>query len=497
MWSFIEDKLMQGLKSFEYDIQVPKGTIPARTATTARAKGAHKITKGYMLISPIRLRQLRVRPFVASYGSEEYWACTFLPIAKIDEQRKCNFDFSADTMETRHFGDKWSRPGLMGMKNWYNYTTDGERKYSDLLNLPESGYESTLFHNDKASQTILTDMKTSDWIDENTRHIVIDFSLVNLQAHIMSTYRIVFDYRRSALFWHTKSYHFSFERSGDTVIYMMLAFIFFWSLSAQNIFKEAQTLYRVGILAFLQRLYTYIELLKVLLAILQGYVYIEKRISIGKLLKLISLSYADRDHSQFVDFSEVAMLDHIFIVTGGALTCVCVFQIFDMLRMIRRIRSFIKMVLSTMSVFYYPVMMGGGFALLSTLLFGNTSTDFSTLTHSYLTVNQYLIKPPAIYHRLTDNHSYLGPAFVVVLGFSTIFIIVNFFIVFLNEAYSTIKKQMRLDLYKIQDKTKMEYLYDFLGIQINKASEEEDKRLMQITAVDRSLLAFIKRLRAM
>ena len=110
--------------------------------------------------------------------------------------------------------------------------------------------------------------------------------------------------------------------------------------------------------------------------------------------------------------------------------------------MIGRVRVFIRMAKTTVSLFYFLLIAGTMFTLSSTNLFGSTSRDFSTLKLSYLTVNQYFIRPPAIYSRVSLNHPYLGPVFVFLLGFTVIFFVITFFIAFLSDSYSEIQNQV-------------------------------------------------------
>ena len=109
---------------------------------------------------------------------------------------------------------------------------------------------------------------------------------------------------------------------------------------------------------------------------------------------------------------------------------------------IRRLLVFIRLLYSTVTLFYMPLMTGMAFAFLASLLFCRTNENFRSFGLTYLMINQYFIKPRAIYVSLTENHPYLGPYFVFFLGFCINFFMVNFFIVFINEAYSSIQNQV-------------------------------------------------------
>ncbi|GFR62131.1 polycystin-2 [Elysia marginata] len=206
--------------------------------------------------------------------------------------------------------------------------------------------------------------------------------------------------------------------------------------------------------------------------------------------------YLSRKEPAFVDFFQTANLDLVCKSAGGFLIFTCIFQIFDMLSKIRRLLIFIRLLKSALYLFLMPLVTGLAFAFLANMLFGKTIENFSNLSISFLVINQYFIKPQAIYETLTAVHPYLGPYYVFALGFTINFFVVTFFISFLNEAYSSIINQIRIQKYKTQEKTKLEYVYEFLGIQstINWDREEELKFLERDNEKD--LIKNIKQLLA-
>ena len=122
---------------------------------------------------------------------------------------------------------------------------------------------------------------------------------------------------------------------------------------------------------------------------------------------------------------------------------ICFFHPFLFPSAIRRLVIFIQLLKTTITLFFMPLVTGFAYAILAYLMFGKTIETFSNLKFCYLMVNQYFIKPQAIYHSLTESHPYLGPMFVFILGICVNFFVLNFFIAFLNEAYITIIKRVK------------------------------------------------------
>ncbi|RUS78425.1 hypothetical protein EGW08_013799 [Elysia chlorotica] len=398
--------------------------------------------------------------------------CSPLPLVQIDEFHQCNFELTQDTMETGEFGFNW--------KDIYS----------------QGRYWTSLSFTTKTSLLALEEIESSDWIDHRTRILVLDFSIINLDSYIVSSYRVKFDFKRPAPFWSSDSFHFRYQQPGNQYYYMILVGFIFLNISAYNVIKEMMLVNKVGCLKYLTKIESYTEISKILLSIALCYLYFRK-ISLAKMLITdLKFSYLLQEE-KFVDFFEMAVVDYLYTIAGGFLAFVCIFQIFVMLSKIKRLLVFIRLLISAVTLFYMPLIVGLAFAFLSYILFGKTTEEFSSFGISYLMVTQYFIKPIAIYERLVEAHPYVGPSFVFLLGFCINFFMVNFFIVFLNEAYSSIQNQVRIESYKVKDKTRLEYVYEFLGIQSTITWDVDEGMLNRDKAIDRDFLSDIKRLKAL
>ncbi|KAK3735764.1 hypothetical protein RRG08_036812 [Elysia crispata] len=480
MWTYIEDRFRIGLIHMEASLN--QSVIPWRTLNVS------KKTTGSMLFTSVRLKQIRAkRPPVKE--------CSPLPVIQIDQLRQCNYALTKDNMETGDFGFDWTDVINKGFHNRWSYLPDGSSMFGVIDLLPRYGFWEAIFFDQDTTLHSLKQIRHSNWIDENTRFLVLDFSIVNFNSHIASSYRITFDFKRSAPFWSSTSFHFRYEQPGNQYYYMILVGVIFLNISTYNIVKELMLVYKTGVCEYLTQIDSYTEILKVLLSFLLCYVYFRKMYLSKALINDLKYSYLLRDTTAFVDFFEMAMMDYLYTVAGGFLAFVCISQIFVMLSKIRRLLVFIRLLYSAVTLFYMPLIVGMGFAFLSNNLFGKTNENFSSFAVSYLMINQYFIKPRAIYESLTEAHPYIGPYFVFFLGFCINLFMLNFFIAFLNEAYSSIQNQVRIESYKVREKTKLEYVYEFLGIQSTITWDIEDDIITRDKAKDRDFMADIKRLR--
>ncbi|GFR59007.1 polycystic kidney disease 2 [Elysia marginata] len=291
-------------------------------------------------------------------------------------------------------------------------------------------------------------------------------------------------------------FHFVYSLSGNKFYYMAVVKVFFVLISSYNIITELLLIYRTGVLNYLRTVSNYIEITKVSLSILLGVIFVQMSILKSNLLKELKEAYQLREESEAIDFLAVAVMDYIYTVAGGVLAFLCIFQILNMLSKIRRLVIFMRLVFEAVKLFSMPVVGGMAFTFLSRIIFGSTNRFFADYGSSYLMINQYFVKPRAIYHDLQDNHPYLGPLFVFTLGVNINIFLLNFFIAILNEAYSSIKNQVRIESYKIRDKTTMEYVYEFLGIKNKIIFDVTDDMLLVEREREKDLVAEIKHLRS-
>ncbi|GFN89504.1 polycystic kidney disease and receptor for egg jelly-related protein [Plakobranchus ocellatus] len=411
---------------------------------------------------------------------------------------------------------------------------------------------------DEDSVMKLRALKNSDWIDEHTRFLLIDFSLMNAHTHMASTVRIRFDFRRdkedvlalrpsnrqnktpherklhvrvgfepapslaltalsdrnqankplnhtlpqkieasdsAAPTWYSYSFHFFFELFGNQEYFLTVAWLIFFILSAHNILKELVLVYKMGLINRLLDYHIYIEMLKVLLSILLCVVFFRASSLATRFVQDMKRSYESRGQNspEFFDSFELAALDYVYRIAGGFLAFLCIFQIFEMLKKIRRLLVFMRLLVSVFMLFCMPLIAGVAFAILALILFGHISENFSQFVTSCLTISQYFVKPRAIYHTLLENNPLIGPWFVFILGLCINFFILSLFIAFLNEAYSFVKNQIRLQSYKVRAKTKLEYVYEFLGIQSTIKWDIDKTTLAQERELDRDFMADVKR----
>ncbi|RUS80458.1 hypothetical protein EGW08_011774 [Elysia chlorotica] len=399
-------------------------------------------------------------------------------------------------METRDFYPNWrERPKKtkvygQGRDDPFTFKMNEDDTYHMFDEMPQSGYQAVFFSD---NQFILETIKRSTWIDQNTRHIIIEFSLINPSTHILSNIRIFFDFKRMAPYWRYSSYHFYFEIFDNYVYFNIILNFTFLLILMYHIIKEVIKVYKMGPLQYLQLTTSYIEMVKIVLSLLLIFSLLMKlSFSFSLIERFRNARYGVNEG--YIDFSTMACYDYTFNVSGGVLGCLCIVDIFRMLSKIRRLLTFLRLLRSASIRLGLPVLALLAFTALSYVLFSSTQPAFSTVGLSFMTVTQYFIKPQKLAKSLAETHPFVGPWYLFFLGFWVNFCVVNFFIAFLNETYSSVLNQVRIATYKLRDRTKLEYMYEFLGMRSTLMWDMETDLLMQDETDDRDLLVDMKRL---
>ncbi|RUS71614.1 hypothetical protein EGW08_020625 [Elysia chlorotica] len=496
VWDFLNEHLLPGLLQLKTFSNVTLNRDEEERLSVMQRGRDDSL--GSMILTPVRIKQIRVR-------HAESRDCQRLPRLVIDLDRGCHREYTTGLEENRNFEGNWHNfsrappgqtDGHEGMEyninDRYLFRSHNDHLFNTVDLFPKNGYWVVLHFDHVDTLQRLNEMEASGWIDENTRYLFIDFTLINPSSVIMSTFRVTVDFKRSAPFWFTHDYHFMYEEPANQIYVITFVGIFFFIITMYNLFKEVINIHRLGVTGYLGRISSYTELTKVLLSCILCYVYSRNRGLLGSLVGQLRYNLVLVEQPFFVDFFELAILDQIYRTTGGFLAFTCIFQMFTMLSKIKRLLVFIQLLRTTFTLFFMPLLTGMAFAFLATMLFGSTTENFSTFSISYLMVNQYFIKPRAIYHSLTSMYPYLGPVFVFLLGFTINFFMVNFFIAFLNEAYSRILAQFRFLKYKRREKTRLEYVYEFLGMESRVSQTTEDEKELQDLANDKMLFSQMK-----
>ncbi|RUS87709.1 hypothetical protein EGW08_004550, partial [Elysia chlorotica] len=157
--------------------------------------------------------------------------CYPVPNSGIDIKRSCNFEFTSSTADDQDYAGSWLIPGANGTdedsyKN-YKYKTREKSVFEAADFLPANGYWRVFHFDNVMTPEELQELATSDWVDEHTRYLRIEFSVINPGSSITSTFRTTVDFKRPAVFWSTEGHTFRHQQSESrTYVFYMLQVIF-------------------------------------------------------------------------------------------------------------------------------------------------------------------------------------------------------------------------------------------------------------------------------
>ncbi|GFS04344.1 polycystic kidney disease protein 1-like 2 [Elysia marginata] len=128
MWDFLENNLRPKLGNMEAPLNLSHATDKE-----------YNVTRGIMsemLVSPIRIKQIRVQPPIAVGSTKK---CSHLPAARIDQDRQCNFEFTREKMETGNFVHSWRYRAVRISGDHYQHAEDDTTIFSMFDLMPTSG----------------------------------------------------------------------------------------------------------------------------------------------------------------------------------------------------------------------------------------------------------------------------------------------------------------------------------------------------------------------
>ncbi|GFR62127.1 hypothetical protein ElyMa_000122700 [Elysia marginata] len=185
-------------------------------------------------------------------GNPHSMGSMVIPPANVDRDRSCNFEFSTETEDKRDYMSSWSGNAyskceslsfLRRIRNiLFIFAHPLRRQLTSLawadLYIAVVRYWTVMHFDNKETPYRLGVMQRSDWIDQHTRYLLIDFCLINPGASIVSAFRITVDFKRPAPFWHTEDFHFRFKETSNHVYILITIGFFFIIISIYNLIKE-------------------------------------------------------------------------------------------------------------------------------------------------------------------------------------------------------------------------------------------------------------------
>ncbi|XP_046574496.1 polycystic kidney disease protein 1-like 2 [Haliotis rubra] len=372
----------------------------------------------------------------------QFCTCSYPAIMKKFASVSCTGPYSMSDEETGHYNTSWSQPvSTTDTSTMYTY-----RSSFQLVTIPfvgklatysGGGYVQELPRLPDSARGAMDDIQSSDWIDQYTRAVFVEFSLYNPNTNLISVVILVFEFSNfGGVFpyyqiFTSKLYHYTggFEQfvAVCEAVFLIYVIIFTYleikkyrQMSASDYFKDT---------------WSYVEVIILTLSYTVFGLFIQRIVTVDYSIKL----YKESMGQSFVSFYPAASSDIILQYVMAALSVFIILKFFKLLRFNLRMsilagalkrckgilfQFFIKVFLYTMA-----------FSCFSLLVFATELQEYSNFGESVITLFNFALGA-SDYFGLESASKTLGPLFFFMFSFLYQFLLISIFISIVMDGYA-------------------------------------------------------------
>ncbi|XP_071117914.1 uncharacterized protein [Haliotis cracherodii] len=420
MWKYLQGNFLDNLVS---------GT-DASSPTSCQAS---------YLVGKARLRQLRLNPGTCSYPA----------IMKRFSSVSCTGPYWLSDEDTGHYNTSWSQAvSTPATTTMYTYQSSFQLVTIPFVGLHATysggGYVQELPRLPDSARGVMDNIQSSDWIDQYTRALFVEFSLYNPNVNLLSVVILVFEFTNlGGVFpyyqiFTSKLYHYrgEFEQfvAACEAIFLIYVIIF--------TYLEIKKYRQMSTSEYFEDTWSYVEIIILALSYTVFGLFIQRIVTVDYSIKL----YKESMGQSFVSFYPAASSDIILQYVMAALSVFIILKVFKLLRFNLRMsilagslkrckgilfQFFIKIFLYTMA-----------FACFSLLVFATELQEYSSFGQSLITLFNFALGA-SDYFGLESASRTLGPAFFFMFSFLFQFLLISIFISIVMDGYASMVEHVR------------------------------------------------------
>ncbi|XP_059146545.1 uncharacterized protein LOC131934524 [Physella acuta] len=390
-------------------------------------------TTSFNSLPNVRIRQLRVQPYDGN--------CT----EDFNEliSPRCHFDIERSKAEFKNYALSWGkitkREVLFGpFKN-----EEGEIFNTWEHRYPSDGYNAMFSVRAKKAEE-LDYLKSRQWIDEYTRAVRVDLALFNADTQLVTSIVHVYEFNSVGISQDTPQvYSFPLFYNPTQSIVLRGFMVVMLILTVHYIKEDIVQMQDQGLMTFLKKPMSWINIIErgncviVMILFVQEY-YIRKQ----AILDVQNIYFDNKDSQTYIDFTEVSDIAYKITSSSCVLALTVFLKVILQTRNIGSLLIFLELVPPVLAITYIPFLAIMAFSSTGYLLFSDFS-DFRSVTSSTYTVTGLLLNQDVI-PPLTGLYRIWGPLFIGTSMSILNYVIVNYYIILLNEKYSRICEAVRI-----------------------------------------------------
>lgn len=303
----------------------------------------------------------------------------------------------------------------------------------------------------------MQNMWNSDWIDEKTRVVFLEFTLYNPNANLFSVVEIMFEFPNTGAvtpfhqIFSSKLYHYS----TNIAIYVAVSECLFVAFNIGFVIIEYKKYKVLGTQKYFDDFFSYIELIQIVFSFSIIGLFFQRLVSVGNVMNI----FKESDGNTFISFYTAISWDYILGHVMAFLIALVMLKAIKLLKynkrtyMVADVLDHAKgMILNYLIMCFVLVVGLGHFA---TLAFGKLMKDYNNMYSSFNSIVKFSLGFADL-HGLQEANRILGPIYFFVFIFIVIFIFMDMFVAILN--YGINDSRLRFD--QRQSKFKLlEYVF--------------------------------------
>ncbi|KAK3597481.1 hypothetical protein CHS0354_041902 [Potamilus streckersoni] len=397
----------------------------------------------FCLVGTARLRQIRVNKGPCDKRIRSYFHNVSL--------HDCVAEYTMGNEDTRNYNGSWLYPikdGFPGNSNRWTYQTSLKLKTLPFSGLHAiysgGGFVTELPPHVSDQEAMLKTIKESDWIDDGTKGLFVEFTLYNPNVNMFSVVILLFEFTNVGRVFPfhkvftTKLYHYTngFE------VFVAVCEVAFLIFTIGLTIVESKRLRQLGRKKYLDDIWNVVQILQITLSYSIIGVFFQRMV----IIKFIMNEFTTSRGKKFINFYSAVTWDIILGYMSAFLVLIMIIKVLKLLRFSKRF----FMLIDTLSVARTQLLHFGivllvlflSFGLFAVLAFGKEENEFR---HVW-TCLMYLINfslAMSEFSNILELHWILGPVFFCSFIVIIQWCFLTMFVAILNISIHKSKKNLK------------------------------------------------------
>ncbi|XP_053405410.1 polycystic kidney disease protein 1-like 3 isoform X2 [Mercenaria mercenaria] len=426
---------MQNFYRYMYEVAIPNLADMSIADHEYATPGS-----SHFLVGPWRLRQLRIDRGTCGKGADDLYRQFNMNV------KECSGPYWLGDEEKRNFRNSWSEVLAEASDPPTRWTYQSAWKLKTipfkgkLATYSGGGYIITMPSNSSLHEGIIKDMWNSDWIDERTRAIFLEFTLYNPNADLFSVVIILFEFSNNGVIvpyhqiFSTRLYHYSTGFANFVLFCECLFLIFNISFT----YIEWKKFGVLGRKKYFEDYWSYIEIIQIALAFSVVGLFFQRLVSVNGVMK----DFRASDGSTFISFYTAVSWDFILGYVMAFLVALVTLKAIKLLKFNKRtymVADTISHSKSSIASFMFlALLVTIAFGHFATMAFGRMMDDYRDMMTSLITIFNFALGI-SDFPGLQETNRILGPVYFCIFVFVITFIFLTVFVAILNFGISESK----------------------------------------------------------